>query len=71
VVTVKKADFRVLMLVPHKKYITSTLQAQPVNAIRFEVFKAGTMKNAVFWDTETQFVPHRRHITAKLQSPAS
>jgi hypothetical protein len=28
------------------------------------------MKNAVFWDMKTQFVPHRRHITSPLQSPA-
>jgi hypothetical protein len=28
------------------------------------------MKNAVFWDVKTQFVPHRRHITSPLQSPA-
>jgi hypothetical protein len=29
-----------------------------------------TMKN-VFWDIETQFVLHRRHITSPLQSSAS
>jgi hypothetical protein len=29
------------------------------------------MKNAVFWDIKTQFVPYRRHITSPLQSPAS
>jgi hypothetical protein len=28
------------------------------------------MKNAVFRDIKTQFVPHRRHITSPLQSPA-
>jgi WD40 repeat protein len=28
------------------------------------------MKNAVFWDIESQFVLHRRHITSPLQSPA-
>jgi hypothetical protein len=27
------------------------------------------MKNAVFWDIKTEFVPHRRHITSPLQSP--
>jgi hypothetical protein len=26
------------------------------------------MKNAVFWDIKTQFVPHRRHITSPLKS---
>jgi hypothetical protein len=28
------------------------------------------MKNAVFWDIKTHFVPHRRHIMSPLQSPA-
>jgi hypothetical protein len=28
------------------------------------------MKNAVFWDIKTQFVPHRRHNTSPLQSLA-
>jgi hypothetical protein len=28
------------------------------------------MKNAVFWDIETQFVPDRKHNTSPLQSPA-
>jgi hypothetical protein len=27
------------------------------------------MKNAVFWDIEIQFVPHKKHITSPLQSP--
>jgi hypothetical protein len=39
--------------------------------VRFEVFTAVTMKNAVFWDIETQFIPHRRHITSPLQRSAS
>jgi hypothetical protein len=39
--------------------------------VRFEVFMALTMKNAIFWDIKTQFVPHRRHITSPLQSSAS
>jgi hypothetical protein len=38
--------------------------------VRFEVHPAVTMKNAVFWDIKIQFVPHRRHITSLLQSPA-
>jgi hypothetical protein len=29
------------------------------------------MKNVVFWDIRTQFVPHRRHITSPIQTPAS
>jgi hypothetical protein len=39
--------------------------------VRFEVFTAVTLKNAVFWDIKIQFVLHRRHITSLLQSPAS
>jgi hypothetical protein len=38
--------------------------------VGFEVFTAVNMVNAVFWDIKTQFVPHRRHITSPLQSPA-
>jgi hypothetical protein len=40
------------------------------SCVRSEVFTAVTMKNVVFWDIETQFVLHRRHITSPLQSPA-
>jgi hypothetical protein len=39
--------------------------------VRYEVLTAVTMKNAVFWDIEPQFLPHTRHITSPLQSPAS
>jgi hypothetical protein len=39
--------------------------------IRYEVFTVVTMKNALFWNIRSQFVPHRRHITSPLQSPAS
>jgi hypothetical protein len=39
--------------------------------VGFEVFTAVTMKNAVFWDIKTELVPHSRHITSPLQSPAS
>jgi hypothetical protein len=28
------------------------------------------LKNVVFWDIKTKFVPHRRHITSLLQSSA-
>jgi hypothetical protein len=30
----------------------------------------GCLKNAVFWDIKTQSVPHRRHVTSPLKSPA-
>jgi hypothetical protein len=36
--------------------------------VRFEVLTAVTMKNAVYWDTKTQFVPQRRHVTSPLRS---
>jgi hypothetical protein len=39
--------------------------------VRFAVFMAVAMKNGVFWDIKNEFVPHRRHITFPLQSPAS
>jgi hypothetical protein len=29
------------------------------------------MKNADFWDIKAQFLPHRRHTTSPLQTPAS
>jgi hypothetical protein len=43
-----------------------------VNALGwiFEVSTPVTMKNVVFLDIKTQFVPYRRHITSPLQSPA-
>jgi hypothetical protein len=39
--------------------------------VRCEIFTAVTMKNVVFWDIKTQFVPNTGHITSPLQSPAS
>jgi hypothetical protein len=45
-------------------------QMNKTRHVRFEVFTAVTMKNAVFWDIKTQFVLHRKHITSLLQSPA-
>jgi hypothetical protein len=29
-----------------------------------------TLKDVVFWEMETQFVPHRKQVTSSLQSPA-
>jgi hypothetical protein len=37
--------------------------------VRAEVFMAVTMKNAVFWNIKTQFIPHRSH-KSPLQSQA-
>jgi hypothetical protein len=28
------------------------------------------MKNAIYWDIKTQFVPHRKHIISPLRSQA-
>jgi hypothetical protein len=36
--------------------------------VRFEVFTAVTIMNAVFWDIKTQFVLHRQHIMPPLKS---
>jgi hypothetical protein len=38
--------------------------------VRFEVLTALTMKNALFWDMNAQFICYRRNITSPLQSPA-
>jgi hypothetical protein len=38
---------------------------------KVEVFTMVTMKNVVFWDIKTQFIPHTRHVLSPLQSPAS
>jgi hypothetical protein len=34
--------------------------------VKFEVFTAVTMKNAVFWAIKTQFAFQRKHITSLL-----
>jgi hypothetical protein len=31
------------------------------NCAKFEVFRAVTMKNALFWGINPQFVPHRKY----------
>jgi hypothetical protein len=35
--------------------------------MRFEVFTAITVNNAVLWDINLQFVPHRKHVKFPLQ----
>jgi hypothetical protein len=40
------------------------------NCVRLVVLAAVTMKNVVYWDIETQFAPHKRHVTSPLQNPA-
>jgi hypothetical protein len=49
--------------------ITSPLQSPGGYCyVRFEVFTAVIMKNFVFWDIKTQFVPHRRYVSATESS---
>jgi hypothetical protein len=36
--------------------------------VRFEAFTAATVKNAVFLDVKTQYVPHRKRITSPFES---
>jgi hypothetical protein len=38
--------------------------------VRSEIVTAVTMKDAVFWDIKPQFVPHSKHNTSPIQSPA-
>jgi hypothetical protein len=55
----------------HDKYFIGLLQPEDGrNSVRFEVFTAVTMKNAIYCDIKTQFVPHRRHIKTPLQISA-
>jgi hypothetical protein len=51
-----------------KKERSNCKSRTKTNYVRFEVFTAVTMKNAIFWDIKSQFVPHRRHITSPLPS---
>jgi hypothetical protein len=37
--------------------------------VTFVVFTAATMKNAIFWNIRTQFMPQMKHITSQIQSP--
>jgi hypothetical protein len=51
-------------------HYVSTTDPSRLMLCKIEVFTAVTMKNVVFWDIKTRFVPHRRHITSPLQIPA-
>jgi hypothetical protein len=46
--------------------VSFVAMGRPNRNIGFEVLTAVTMKNAVFWDIETQFVLHRGHIKYPL-----
>jgi hypothetical protein len=37
--------------------------------VRFEGFTAVAVKNAIFWDIKSQFIPYSKPITSPLQSP--
>jgi hypothetical protein len=45
----------------------STVMCKPFH-VRFEVFTAVTMENAVFWDIKTHFIPHMKHIVSAIES---
>jgi hypothetical protein len=49
---------------------THSIKEHSKTYVSTEVFTAATMKNVVFWGIKPQFVPHRRHITSLLHSPA-
>jgi hypothetical protein len=53
-----------------KNTFRKRMKLNHIYIVRFAVFTAVTMKNAVFWDIKTQFVLHSRHITSPLHSPA-
>jgi hypothetical protein len=54
----------------NNEFVISPLTGRrSVYLIRFDVLTAVAMKNVVFWDIRTQYVPHRKHITSPLQSP--
>jgi hypothetical protein len=51
----------------HSKYFNKRMYHI---VVRLEVFAAVNMKNTVFRDMKTHFIPHRKHIMSPLKSPA-
>jgi hypothetical protein len=50
-------------------FISDVKGGARTEVVRCEVLTALAIKNAVFWDVTTQFVPHRRHyVSATLLS---
>jgi hypothetical protein len=45
-------------------YVSAT-ESNRLGCVRFEVFSAVIMKNAVFSDMKTQFITNSRHITSR------
>jgi hypothetical protein len=39
-----------------------------VRDVRFEIFIVVTMKNAIFWEIKTQFVPHTLRLCYRAQA---
>jgi hypothetical protein len=64
----------VFWLIKPSSYLTGNISPLHYPAgycyVTLAVIKAVTMKNAVFWDTKTHFVPHTKHITSQIQSLA-
>jgi hypothetical protein len=46
----------------------SAANSQCQYCVTFQDFTAVNMKNVVFWDVKTQFVLHRKHVSARDQS---
>jgi hypothetical protein len=57
-----------LFLEHTKRHLSISTAEQRTEDVSLEVFTAATMKNAVFWDIETQFLPYRKHISATEHS---
>jgi hypothetical protein len=63
--------YTVYVLQEARSFYQSGLRNRVCFRVRFGGFASVTMKNVVFWDIRILFIPHRRHITSPLQSPAS
>jgi hypothetical protein len=62
-------DIRKTQFVPHRKHITSPVDTPAGKCyVRFEIFTAVTMENAVFWDIKPS--SYLTGNTIPLQSPA-
>jgi hypothetical protein len=47
-------------------YISATAPSR-LKLLRFEVIWAVTVKNAVFWDIKTKFIPHRKQYVSATE----
>jgi hypothetical protein len=69
-------DYEECRLVGYKNRVHSLYEKHYFSATEpsrlmlwFEVLTAVTMKNAVFWDIKTEFIPYMKNITSLLQGP--